>query len=391
MGSDCGGRWKQQCQRLQFFAGPGCQCDYHRFDDYHRCAFIVLEFWYVRRSLCAGLGNSFSLVHLEHGHRNVEWYVDGFATRGRRGRSLQAGEPVGLGDDGAQCDCQQRHYERGHKCRDGLTEPLAVFPLLLERLTEWWAVLARCSPSAKKNRRLRPHLPFQRYSTARRAHPFSVPLRLHLATLNQTRIESRDFEHWSRPHMSVDPGTRIGRYEIRMKIGEGGMGEVYRAFDPKVNREVAIKILPAGFSADKDRLARFEQEAQAAGGLNHPNILVIHHIDTHEGAPYIVSELLEGETLRERMGGVPLPQRKAIDYALQIAHGLSAAHEKGIVHRDLKPENLFITKDGRLKILDFGLAKLGGGDGTQPQTEVPTRRVNTEPGMVMGTIGYMSP
>jgi Tol biopolymer transport system component len=192
--------------------------------------------------------------------------------------------------------------------------------------------------------------------------------------------------------MSLDAGTKLGRYEIRSKIGEGGMGEVYRAFDPNINRDVAIKILPVGFSADKDRLARFEQEAQAAGGLNHPNILIIHHIDTHDGAPYIVSELLEGETLRERMGGVALPQRKAIDYALQTAHGLAAAHEKGIVHRDLKPENLFITKDGRLKILDFGLAKLGGAsDGTRSQTEVPTRRVNTEPGMVMGTIGYMSP
>lgn len=191
--------------------------------------------------------------------------------------------------------------------------------------------------------------------------------------------------------MSIAAGTKLGRYEIRSKIGEGGMGEVYRAFDPKINREVAIKILPAGLSADKDRLARFEQEAQTAGALNHPNILVIHHIDTHDGAPYIVSELLEGETLRERMGGVALPQRKAIDYALQIAHGLSAAHEKGIVHRDLKPENLFITRDGRLKILDFGLAKLSGAGSAQSQTEVPTRRVNTEPGMVMGTIGYMSP
>ena len=192
--------------------------------------------------------------------------------------------------------------------------------------------------------------------------------------------------------MRIAPGARLGRYEIRSKIGEGGMGEVYRAFDPQVNREVAKKDLPAGLSADKDRLARFEQEAQTAGALNHPNILVIHHIDTHDGAPYIVSELLEGETLRERMGGVALPQRKAIDYGLQIAHGLAAAHEKGIVHRDLKPENLFITKDGRLKILDFGLAKLSGAaDGTRSQTEVPTRRVNTEPGMVMGTIGYMSP
>ena len=192
--------------------------------------------------------------------------------------------------------------------------------------------------------------------------------------------------------MSLSAGIKLGRYEIRSKLGEGGMGEVYRAFDPTVNREVAIKILPVGLSADKDRLARFEQEAQVTGALNHPNILVIHHIDTHDGAPYIVSELLEGETLRERMGGVALPQRKAIDYALQIAHGLSAAHEKGIVHRDLKPENLFITKDGRLKILDFGLAKLSGAvDGKQSQTEVPTRRVNTDPGMVMGTIWYMSP
>jgi serine/threonine protein kinase len=192
--------------------------------------------------------------------------------------------------------------------------------------------------------------------------------------------------------MTLPAGAKLGRYEIRSKIGEGGMGEVYRAFDPKINREVAIKILPPALSADKDRLARFEQEAQAAGALNHPNILVIHHIDTHDGAPYIVSELLEGETLRERMGGTALPQRKAIEYALQVAHGLAAAHEQGIVHRDLKPENVFITKDGRLKILDFGLAKLTAAtDVSQPQTEVPTRRVNTDPGVVMGTIGYMSP
>src|SRR5690349_24803668 len=191
--------------------------------------------------------------------------------------------------------------------------------------------------------------------------------------------------------MTIAAGTKLGRYEIRSKIGEGGMGEVYRAYDEAMHRDVAIKVLPAALSADKDRLARFEQEAQTAGSLNHPNILVIHHIETHEGAPYIVSELLEGETLRERMGGVALPQRKAIDYALQTAQGLAAAHEKGIVHRDLKPENIFITKDGRLKILDFGLAKLTGSDGSQSQTEVPTRQVKTDPGMVMGTIGYMSP
>src|SRR5437016_11340156 len=191
--------------------------------------------------------------------------------------------------------------------------------------------------------------------------------------------------------MTIAAGTRLGRYEIRAKIGEGGMGEVYRAYDTTMHREVAIKVLPAALSADKERLARFEQEAQTAGALNHPNVLVIYHIDTHDGSPYIVSELLEGEALRERMGGVALPQRKAIDYALQIAHGLAAAHEKGIVHRDLTPENIFITKDGHVKILDFGLAKLTQAEGSQSQTDIPTRRVDTDPGVVMGTVGYMSP
>jgi serine/threonine protein kinase len=149
-------------------------------------------------------------------------------------------------------------------------------------------------------------------------------------------------------------GTRLGTYEILAPIGAGGMGEVYRARDTRLRRDVAIKVLPSTLSADADRLHRFEQEACAAGALNHPNILVIHHVDTHEGAPYIVSELLEGETLRQRMGGAMLGPRRAIDYATQIAHGLAAAHEKGIVHRDLKPDNIFITKDGRVKILDFG-------------------------------------
>jgi serine/threonine protein kinase/Tol biopolymer transport system component len=191
--------------------------------------------------------------------------------------------------------------------------------------------------------------------------------------------------------MPLDAGTKLGRYEIRSKIGEGGMGEVYRAYDEAMHREVAIKLLPAALSTDKDRLGRFEQEAQTAGALNHPNILVIHHIETHEGAPYIVSELLEGETLRQRLGGTPLAQRRAIDYANQIAHGLAAAHEKGIVHRDLKPDNIFITKDGRVKILDFGIAKLTQPEGSKSQTEIPTRRVDTDPGTVMGTVGYMSP
>jgi len=192
--------------------------------------------------------------------------------------------------------------------------------------------------------------------------------------------------------MTLDAGTKLGRYEIRSKIGEGGMGEVYRARDEKLNRDVAIKVLPAAFSEDVDRLRRFEQEAQATGTLNHPNILAVYDVGLHEGALYVVSELLEGQTLRERMAGAALPQRKAIDYALQMAHGLAAAHEKGIVHRDIKPDNVFVTNDGRVKILDFGLAKLTGAtDGTQSQTEIPTRRVDTDPGMVMGTMGYISP
>jgi serine/threonine protein kinase len=158
--------------------------------------------------------------------------------------------------------------------------------------------------------------------------------------------------------MNLAAGSRRGPYEIVSPIGAGGMGEVYRARDTRLGREVALKVLPASFADDKTRLSRFRQEACAAGALNHPNILAIYDVGTDDSAPYVVSELLEGETLRQRMGGAALPQRKAIDYSQQLAQGLAAAHEKGIVHRDLKPENLFITKDGRLKILDFGLAKL---------------------------------
>src|SRR2546425_11824937 len=191
--------------------------------------------------------------------------------------------------------------------------------------------------------------------------------------------------------MMVAHGTKLGPYEITAPLGAGGMGEVYRARDTRLGRDVAVKVLPSSFSADADRLRRFEQEACAAGALNHPNILIVHDIGTSDGSPYVVSELLEGETLRERMGGTAQPQRKAIDYALQLAHGLGAAHERGIVHRDLKPDNIFITKDGRVKILDFGIAKLTQPEGNQSQTEIPTRRVNTDPGVVIGTVGYMSP
>jgi serine/threonine protein kinase len=191
--------------------------------------------------------------------------------------------------------------------------------------------------------------------------------------------------------MTALAGTKLGPYEIQEPLGAGGMGEVYRARDTRLGRDVAIKVLPSSLSLDPDRLRRFEQEACATGALNHPNILVVHHIDTHDGSPYIVSELLEGETLRKRISGTRIAQRRAIEYASQIARGLAAAHEKGIVHRDLKPENIFITNDNRVKILDFGLAKLTQLEGNQSQTEVPTRRVDTDPGVVMGTVGYMSP
>ena len=184
-------------------------------------------------------------------------------------------------------------------------------------------------------------------------------------------------------------GVRLGRYEVRAKLGEGGMGVVYVARDPKLGRDVAIKVLPAAFSADAQRLARFEQEASAAGALNHPNVLSVHDVGTQDGSPYVVSELLEGETLRERLSGGALPPRKALDYALQITRGLAAAHERGIVHRDLKPENIFITRDGRAKILDFGLVKLTGHG--EAEAEGPTRRLATDAGAVMGTVGYMAP
>jgi len=189
----------------------------------------------------------------------------------------------------------------------------------------------------------------------------------------------------------MKPGDRLGPYEIVALLGVGGMGEVYRAKDNRLGRDVAIKVLPAEFAADPDRLRRFEQEAQAIATLNHPNILAIHDIGTHEGRPYIVTELLEGESLRERLAGSPLPSRKAMELAVQIAQGLAAAHEKGIVHRDLKPENLFITRDGQAKILDFGVAKLLPKREQGERSVAPTVLEGTDPGIVMGTAGYMSP
>ncbi len=192
--------------------------------------------------------------------------------------------------------------------------------------------------------------------------------------------------------MGLSRGDRVGPYEVLGPLGAGGMGEVYRARDPRLGRDVAIKILPASLANDTERLRRFELEARSAGTLNHPNILAIHDIGSHQGAPYLVSELLEGESLRERIARGPLSSRKAIDFSVQIARGLSAAHAKGIVHRDLKPDNLFVTKDGYIRILDFGLAKLTGTrTRATGQTATAQLPLETVPGMVLGTAGYMSP
>jgi serine/threonine protein kinase/Tol biopolymer transport system component len=188
--------------------------------------------------------------------------------------------------------------------------------------------------------------------------------------------------------VALETGTKLGPYELGSTLGAGGMGEVYRARDDRLGREVAVKMLPASYSSDPQRLYRFEQEARAAAALNHPNILSVYDIGRQDGTPYIVSELLEGETLRVRLRSGALSIRKALDYAVQIAHGLAAAHDKGIVHRDLKPENLFITKDGRVKILDFGLAKLTFPEGAIDEA---TRTLQTDAGGVVGTVGYMSP
>jgi Tol biopolymer transport system component len=189
--------------------------------------------------------------------------------------------------------------------------------------------------------------------------------------------------------MGLTPGTKLGPYEIQSVLGAGGMGEVYRARDTRLERDVAIKVLSEPLAHDADRLRRFEQEARTIAALNHPNILGIHDIGVHDGAPFLVSEFLEGQTVREKLVLEPLPVRRAVEYALGIAEGLAGAHEKGIVHRDVKPENVFVTRDGRIKVLDFGLAKLVRQEENR-ETEV-TLTSPTLPGMVMGTVGYMSP
>ena len=191
--------------------------------------------------------------------------------------------------------------------------------------------------------------------------------------------------------MTLSAGTRLGPYQILSPLGAGGMGEVYRARDSKLKREVAIKVLPQSLAADADALARFEHEALVVAALSYPNILAIHDFGKHEGTAYAVTELLEGETLREKLDAGPIALKQAVDYALQVVKGLSAAHEKGVVHRDLKPENLIVIRDGHLKILDFGLAKKVEAVAPGKETSAPTGSGHTEPGVVMGTVGYMSP
>lgn len=189
--------------------------------------------------------------------------------------------------------------------------------------------------------------------------------------------------------MALTPGVKLGAYEIQAALGAGGMGEVYRARDTALNRDVALKIISGTVSSDPERLRRFKQEAQATAALNHPNILSVFYVGEDNGTPYLVSELLEGQTLRQVLQAGSVPIRKTVEYAIQISAGLAAAHSKGIVHRDLKPENIFLTKDGRIKILDFGLAKL-----VQAADNIPaevTQTIASEAGIVLGTMGYMSP
>ena len=193
--------------------------------------------------------------------------------------------------------------------------------------------------------------------------------------------------------MSLSPGSKLGPYEIVAPLGAGGMGEVYRSRDSRLGRDVALKIIPSESSHDSERVRRFEQEARAAGTLSHPNVCAVYDLGTHEGSPFVVMELLEGETFRQMLLGGSVPLRKAIGFVAQAAEGLAAAHAKGIVHRDLKPENLFVTKAGRVKVLDFGLAKLTDAESAAPAPTAVTTPPGTmtSPGAILGTTAYLSP
>ena len=231
--------------------------------------------------------------------------------------------------------------------------------------------------------------PEERASFLDRACSTDHSLRREVESLLSSDSEARSsFLASEMTRVTLTEGTKLGDYEVQSLLGSGGMGVVYRACDVRLGRDVAIKILPLFFASDRARMRRFEQEARAAAALNHPNILAVHQLGTYEGSPYLVSELLEGETLRGRVKRGAIPLEEAMQYALQIASGLRTAHEKGIVHRDLKPENLFVTRDGQIKILDFGLAKQTH---PEPTPETKPASLATEAGVVMGTVGYMSP
>src|SRR5262245_9771308 len=188
--------------------------------------------------------------------------------------------------------------------------------------------------------------------------------------------------------MRLSAGSRLGPYEVVAPVGAGGMGEVYRARDPRLGRDVALKIAATSAEGQADRFRRFEQEARAVAALNHPSVLAVYDVGSENGTAYVVFELLEGQTLRERLERGTTPARKAVEYGVQIAHALAAAHARGIVHRDLKPENVFVTSNGRIKVLDFGLAKLKGGEADLVDA---VTRTATDDGLVVGTAGYMSP
>src|SRR5215470_11109917 len=191
--------------------------------------------------------------------------------------------------------------------------------------------------------------------------------------------------------MSLSAGTKLGHYEVIALLGVGGMGEVYRARDERLRREVALKVLPAAIAQDADRLRRFEAEARAASALNHPNIVTVHDIGKSDGTAYMAMELVDGTSLRQMLASGPLPEKKMLEVSVQIADGLAKAHSAGIVHRDMKPENVMVSKDGFVKLLDFGLAKPFQAPGTGDGSALPTSAGETQPGTVLGTVGYMSP
>ena len=209
--------------------------------------------------------------------------------------------------------------------------------------------------------------------------------------LGRTFLGSAKFGQVEYLRMSLAAGTMFGPYSVVAPIGAGGMGEVYRARDTRLGRDVALKILPASFASDPERLHRFQQEARAVAALNHPNILAVYDLGAQDGAPYLVAELLEGASLRAMLETGALPQRKAAEFGVQVAHGLAAAHDRGIVHRDLKPENIFCLRDGRIKILDFGLAKLAAPEADANDANQTMAQSHTSAGMVLGTVGYMAP